>query len=423
MDTSLRWYDDDQLHLRCHPEQSEGSLLKKSSLSKDTRVKPEYDTTRRERHPTMSRSRIQELFVAAGYRRIGLPILHRADLFLDLAGEDMRPRLLTTHDIKGQELCLRPEMTIPVCLHHLMHGNLSKRSSYSYIGPVFRHRDGQTGEFFQAGIESFGRDDAVATDAEVLSLALSACEAGGLVKPALSLGDSSLFLTAARHLGLSRTRLRKLRKSLGSRDKVLQTLQYFQSPKPKGSLASHAGILAALESADEEAACAFVEDMLAISDIQKIGGRNMHDIAERYLKQAKQEAEPPLSDHAFDILTQLASMDCAATQMSKALRTLATNENLGLSELLVLFDKRLEALQQRGQSIETIRYKGYMGGRFDYYTGFMFKITHSHEDVQAPDIVTGGRYDRLLSMLGSDKPVQAVGAAIWLDRLPEGHAL
>ncbi len=47
------------------------------------------------------------------------PILHPASIFLDMSGEEIRGRLFLTADPSGEELCLRPEYTIPVCRAYL----------------------------------------------------------------------------------------------------------------------------------------------------------------------------------------------------------------------------------------------------------------------------------------------------------------
>ena len=52
-------------------------------------------------------------------------------------------------------------------------------AEYSYLGPVFRARAGQGGELTQTGLESFGRRDAEAADAEIFSLAMEAAAAAG----------------------------------------------------------------------------------------------------------------------------------------------------------------------------------------------------------------------------------------------------
>ena len=101
------------------------------------------------------------LFEREGYARVEPPVLQPADVFIDLSGEDIRRRMFVTQDAAGRELCLRPEYTIPVCLQHLDRDRRGSPPSYSYGGPVFRLRTGESGEFLQAGIESIGRPDAV----------------------------------------------------------------------------------------------------------------------------------------------------------------------------------------------------------------------------------------------------------------------
>ena len=60
------------------------------------------------------------------------------------------------------ELCLRPDYTIPVCLHHLTTGDPRRRGDYAYLGPVFRQRPGETGSSRRRGSNSIGRSDATA---------------------------------------------------------------------------------------------------------------------------------------------------------------------------------------------------------------------------------------------------------------------
>ena len=47
------------------------------------------------------------------------PILQPAEPFLDLSGEDIRKRMFLTTDPQGRELCLRPDLTIPVSRDYL----------------------------------------------------------------------------------------------------------------------------------------------------------------------------------------------------------------------------------------------------------------------------------------------------------------
>ena len=132
-------------------------------------------------------------FAAAGYARCEPPILQPASVFLDLSGEDIRHRLFLSSDASGAEHCLRPEFTIPISRVYLASADAGRPVGYSYCGPIFRYRPNASGEFVQAGLESFGRRDRAAADAEVLTLTLEAAAAAGHGSLAVRIGDAGLF--------------------------------------------------------------------------------------------------------------------------------------------------------------------------------------------------------------------------------------
>src|SRR5271168_5569272 len=91
-------------------------------------------------------------YVRAGYAQLAPPVLQPAEPFLDLGGEDIRRRMFLTTDPDGLELCLRPDLTIPVSCAYLASPAAGKPAGFCYLGPVFRHREGAAAEFLQVGI-------------------------------------------------------------------------------------------------------------------------------------------------------------------------------------------------------------------------------------------------------------------------------
>src|SRR5881392_2032798 len=75
-----------------------------------------------------------------GYRRVAPPMLQPAEPFLDLSGEDIRKRMFLTVDPQGRELCLRPDLTIPVSRDYLASPLAGRAAGFCYLGAVFRHR-------------------------------------------------------------------------------------------------------------------------------------------------------------------------------------------------------------------------------------------------------------------------------------------
>ena len=58
---------------------------------------------------------LTELFQGRGYELVAPSYLQPADLFLDRMGEAIRGRTYVFTDLDGAELCLRPDLTLPVC--------------------------------------------------------------------------------------------------------------------------------------------------------------------------------------------------------------------------------------------------------------------------------------------------------------------
>jgi hypothetical protein len=66
-----------------------------------------------------ARADIETILAQLGAERLDVPVLQPADPFLDTAGEELRRRIFLSESETGETLCLRPEFTIPVCLHHI----------------------------------------------------------------------------------------------------------------------------------------------------------------------------------------------------------------------------------------------------------------------------------------------------------------
>src|SRR3954463_408687 len=123
-----------------------------------------------------------KLFASRGYVREEPSVLQPAEMFLDRSGEEIRRRTFTLLDPSGRELALRPDLTIPICREAVL-ARRSFPARISYNGLVFRHQPGEPNrptQFFQAGVELLGLEDARAGDAEILSLAVEALRVCGL---------------------------------------------------------------------------------------------------------------------------------------------------------------------------------------------------------------------------------------------------
>ncbi len=350
-------------------------------------------------------------FADAGYARIEPPILQDAGTFLDLGGEDIRARLYLTGDGSGAELCLRPEYTIPACRLYLDAETRGRHAAYAYCGPVFRLTSSGSGEVLQAGLESFGRTDTAAADAEIIGLTLEAARGAGAPALGIALGDAGVvgrFLDAIDLPPLWQRRLRRGLEKGRSLDAILGN-----APQAAGDMS---GVLAALAGADGKGARALVEDLLSIAGIATVGGRSVGEIAERFLDQVAQQATPGFGAERRALLDRFLAIKGDPDTASAAIRALARDAGIDLDAALELLDERTGFMLAEGLDIAALSFSTAFARNLDYYTGFVFEA-QAGQGAGAEVLAGGGRYDGLAQALGSERPVPAVGAAIWIERL------
>lgn len=367
-------------------------------------------------------------FQGAGYGVVTPPVLQPVEPFLELSGEDIRRRIFVTQDASGSELCLRPEFTIPVCRHHLAHApklsaptgasspspTAPRSADYSYLGPVFRLAGDEPDEFLQAGIESVGRTDTPAADAEVIGLALEGLALLGRPDVAVRLGDMGLIDALLDALAVPPTAKRRTLRALAAGRSLDAVTNGLRTEDP------HAGLLAAIQGQDPKGVRAFVEDVLSIAGISRVGGRSAGEIAERFLAKAAAQASggSGLNPENRAVVERYRAIEGDPDTAAAAMRDLVREAGLDhppLEAALELFEERTGFMAARGLPVARFRFSGGFARNLDYYTGFIFEGTAPG----APKLplVGGGRYDGLLQHLGSPVPVPAVGCAVWLSRV------
>jgi ATP phosphoribosyltransferase regulatory subunit len=354
-------------------------------------------------------------FAQAGYARAEPAILQPAEPFLDLSGEDIRKSLYLTTDPGGEELCLRPDLTIPVACDYLTSSRAGQPAGFSYLGPVFRYRGGRPNEFLQAGIESFGRQDRAAADAEMLALALDATRAVGLNDVEIRTGDVALFNALIDALGLYPVWRRRLIKDFNRKVSLAEDIERLTLATAPGRN-EYEGVLAALAGSDRKAALALVTDLMSIAGTTNVGGRSVSEIADRFLEQSTLKGGALPRDALKTIKRFLAiagDPDDAVAQ----LRALADDAKLDLAAAIDQLESRIGFMAARGIDTRATRFSTSFGRGLDYYTGFEFELHSKRNDVEP--LVAGGRYDGLMTQLGSATPIPAVGFSVWVETLTQ----
>jgi ATP phosphoribosyltransferase regulatory subunit len=352
-------------------------------------------------------------FAQAGYQRAEPAIIQPAEPFLDLSGEDIRKSLYLTTDASGEELCLRPDLTIPVARDYLASSRAGQPAGFSYLGPVFRYRWGRPSEFLQAGVESFGRADRAAADAEMLALALEATTAFGVTDVEIRTGDVALFNALIDALQLYPVWRRRLIKDFNRKISLTDDIEQLTLKTAPGRN-EYEGVLAALAGSDRKAALALVTDLMSIAGTSNVGGRTVAEIADRFLEQSTLKAGA-LPRDASSIIKRFLEIAGHPDDAVAQLRALAADARLDIGSAIDQLESRVGFMAARGVDVRKTRFSTAFGRGLDYYTGFEFEV-HAKGNGTEP-LVAGGRYDGLMTQLGSAAPIPAVGFSIWVEAL------
>ncbi len=356
---------------------------------------------------------IMAVFERAGFEHIAPDIIQPADIFLERSGEDIRARTFVFNDPEGNELCLRPDLTVPACRYHLSHAeDAAAETRYCYLGPAFRFPDELLSpqEFNQAGIEWFGGIDAVADEARVIKLTISALEATGLSKLKTTVGDLGLFNALLDDMPMPARWRRRLRHQFWRPQAFHTLLENFAKP----ARFKRTGISPHVDAMIDRDATTAVSEILAYNNFPLVTDRTLEDVASRLSEKLADRSEPPLSPDMVEKIESYLKIHGPLTDVVKPLKALAVTP-LFLAALHS-FEQRIAALEDQGLNPKRFHFNANFGRELEYYTGLVFQVEVDNRNAPLA-VAGGGRYDSLLQDLGASQPISAVGCAIHTERV------
>jgi ATP phosphoribosyltransferase regulatory subunit len=354
------------------------------------------------------------VMTARGYARHEPSVLQPAQIFLDRSGEEIRRRTFTLTDPAGNELCLRPDLTIPICKAYLeAKGKFPARLCYH--GLAFRHQPAEPDrptQFWQAGAELLGLDDRAKAETEILSLTVESVRAAGLDTFDVKLGDLSLFSAFVDALDIPpqwRGRLKRHFWRSGYFEALLARLS-------GGAATGTQRLLAHLGTLDEKEARPAFEGLMDMIGEAPQGGRTREEIVDRLIEQAADAAALKLDPKIAKSIATLLAISGPAEKAVEKIRALTKSVGVSLDAPLKAMTARLATLKSLGVDPRRVSFAARFGRNMEYYTGFVFELW-ARDAEGAVQVAGGGRYDTLMEQLGAKKHIPAVGCAIRTERV------
>ena len=328
-----------------------------------------------------------------GYKYIELDAIIAADQIIQRSGENFRQYMFSFQDPNGNEMCLRPDLTIVSCLRYL-NNRTKTREKIFYSGQAFRKIKDQDGKIIrnQVGYEIIGSKNIKQDDYEIIQTSLKTIQKIKKTKIKIEIGNIKLF-----NLLLDKLKLPKRWK--------LRLSRHFWREKYFETLIKRLETNSDIDPLSVEIDKKKHNKMKSENQSQIIGGRKISEILNRFNNKIKDPRKFAEGKKTASIIREYLKISCPMNAARKKLNNFFSKHKIKID----LKDEFFPLKDKLGKN--KIIFSTNFGRELEYYTGMVFNI----KDQSSTNLIQGGRYDNLLSNLGSNRKIPAVGAAINLN--------
>ena len=329
-----------------------------------------------------------------GFKYIELPSVIEANHIVQRSGENFRKFIFSFTDQNGNELCLRPDLTIVSCLRYL-ENNLKCKENIFYSGQAYRKSQNKKNSIIrnQIGFEIIGSKDEKNDDKEIINTSLKSLQSLKYSSGILTIGNVEIFNLLLSKLDIpKRWRLRLSRHFWRE--------SYFNDLLKR--LETNSDVDPTIVEVDKKR---YIE-MLKQEQSTVIAGRSVGEILKRFNDKIKDPRRTNKGQRVSKIIKEFLNIKCPISQAAKKL-----NEFFKKYKINLVVNQKYFPISNNKVSKLNVIFSASFGRQLEYYTGMVFRIDIKSNS-KNKNIISGGRYDKLILDLGSNKPVAAVGAAL-----------
>ena len=328
-----------------------------------------------------------------GYKYIELDAVIGADQIIQRSGENFRQHMFSFQDPNGNEMCLRPDLTIVSCLRYLKNKSKTKEKIF-YSGQAFRKIEDQGGKIIrnQIGYEIIGSKSIKQDDNEIIETSIKAIQKIRNTKLKIEIGNIKLF-----NLLLNKLKLPKRWK--------LRLSRHFWREKYFESLLMRLETNSDIDPAGVEFDKKRYRKMKFENKNKMIGGRKISEILNRFNNKINDPRKFAEGKKNASIIREYLKISCPINLAREKLNSFFIKHKIKIDINDEFFPLKNKLIKNK------IIFSTNFGRELEYYTGMVFNIKNKSNT----KLIQGGRYDNLLSNLGAKRKISAVGAAINLN--------
>jgi ATP phosphoribosyltransferase regulatory subunit len=332
-----------------------------------------------------------------GFKYIDLPSVIEANHIVQRSGENFRKFIFSFIDQNGSELCLRPDLTIASCLRYL-ENNLRGKEKIFYSGQAYRKSNNKKDSIIrdQVGFEIIGSKNEKSDDKEIIDTALKSLSNLNYSTGVLKIGNVEIFNLLISKLDIPKRWKLRLSRHFWRED-------YFNDLLKR--LETNSDVDPTIVEVDKKR----YQKMLKNKRQIIVAGRSIEEILKRFDNKIKDPRRASSGKNVSKIIKEFLKINCPINQAAKKLNIFFKKNKINL----VVDQKYFPTSKNRIQKLN-VEFSAAFGRELEYYTGMVFRIDIKSKSKKI-NLYNGGRYDRLISDLGSKKQVPAVGAALNLN--------
>ena len=332
-----------------------------------------------------------------GFKYIDLPSVIEANHIVQRSGENFRKFIFSFTDQNGSELCLRPDLTIVSCLRYL-ENNLKGKEKIFYSGQAYRKSQNKKDSIIrnQIGFEILGSKDEKNDDKEIINTSLKSLQNIKYSSGTLTIGNVEIFNLLISKLDIpKRWKLRLARHFWRE--------EYFNDLLKR--LETNSDVDPTIVEIDKKRYVKMLKEDL--SNI--VAGRTINEILKRFDQKIKDPRRASKGKNVSKIIKDFLKIKCPINKAAIELNKFFKKNKINLA-----VDQKYFPISNNKVSKLNVVFSASFGRQLEYYTGMVFKIDIKSKN-SLNNIINGGRYDGLISDLGSKKQTPAVGAALNLN--------
>ena len=329
-----------------------------------------------------------------GFKYIQLPSVIETNHIVQRSGESFRKFIFSFIDQTGNELCLRPDLTIASCLRYL-ENNLKGKEKIFYSGQAYRKSENKKDSIIrnQIGFEIIGSQSEKIDDKEIINTSLKSLKNFKYSSGTITIGNVEIFNLLISKLDIPKRWKLRLSRHFWRED-------YFNDLLKR--LETNSDVDPTIVEVDKKRYLKMLQDNQSFI----VANRTIKEILERFDKKIKDPRRPSRGRNISKIIRDFLKIKCpinkAAFELNKFFRK---------NKINLVVDQKYFPISKNKISKLNVVFSTSFGRQLEYYTGMVFKI-----DIRSKSRIinccNGGRYDKLISDLGSKKQTPAVGAAL-----------